>query len=43
MTIMSPFWIAAATAETINRLATMWFWGMIVPMATPELKPIAGK
>lgn len=33
---IAPFWIAATTAEICERLATMWFWGTVVPAMMPE-------
>jgi len=42
MLITNPLWVVTCTAEICNRLATMWFWGGVLPLVTPEpLEPNA--
>ncbi|MCO5129301.1 MAG: hypothetical protein M9932_01885 [Xanthobacteraceae bacterium] len=43
MLITSPFWIAATVAETYSRVATMIFWGALVPTVEVELAPVEAK
>jgi hypothetical protein len=43
MLITAPFWIAATTIETYNRLATLMFWGMLTPPVELQPKPVEVK
>ncbi|MGB3448459.1 MAG: hypothetical protein WBA48_17365 [Xanthobacteraceae bacterium] len=43
MLITAPFWIAATTIETCNRLATLMFWGMLTRPAELQPKPVEVK